>query len=222
MRVSNGDSKMNKIKIWLIGLFLALIVFVMFGTIVLLWYFGVNPSGGFWFFSHVEQVEIEVKQIIPLPTGTFISISVPLNINRTFFDSLKPKIMDNKVAENEEFAIPIQIKNKINQTFYDTKIKISYNKERIYYMHPFKDNKEPLINASEDISYFQEDFYPSDISTILLVGKAKPIEGDLSVETPYTLSVLDENNIPLSIELKDSITITKARDNLSISNTSPQ
>lgn len=123
-----------------------------------------------------DDITINVKQIIPLTPTTFIEVSMPLNTNQSF-ESFHDKLLgiENKIEENKTFAIPIQIENK-NETYYNTKLRLSYNPEYVTVIYPYWNNKQPMKMIDANTFYFDDELTPFSTSKILLVGRTRVLE----------------------------------------------
>jgi len=153
-------------------------------------------------------VTVEIKQIIPLGTpGTYVEISAPLDINLSNYE-LRPKILENEVENDLNFAIPIQIKNK-NEGFYNTRIKIIYNTKYIEILYPYKDDGTPSEKITNDTYSFDKEFTPSSTNIIYLVGKSKNLENEELIEyvgIRYKIKILTEDGKIIK-EIEDYIKI---------------
>lgn len=143
-----------------------------------------------------ENVKIQIKQIIPLPTGTIIEISAPLDINQSSFDSIIPRTGENQIFENTSFVIPIEIENVAAHDYKNTKIILSYGAaEYIRTLYPFSTSKEPLQLIGNDTYVFDNDLKASQKTILLLagnVGLLPPNMKDGGIE--INISIVDDNN----------------------------
>lgn len=154
-----------------------------------------------------KEVEITVKHVVILPTGTIIEASAPLNVSNAF-GFLRPKLGDNDVKQNSSFILPISIKNELNKDFKNTKIKFIYEKKFIEKMYVYSKSKEPLTSLGEDTYSFDNDLIATQEATILVAGKAGQLtDGLVDGRVKYSVIVLDENNQPIN-EINDTIVIT--------------
>jgi|GEM_PF-4313027 len=157
-----------------------------------------------------DKVKVEIRQIIPLPTGTVIVASAPVDINKSL-ESIVPRTGDNEIEENSSFAIPIIVKNTADENFKDTKILLTYEKEFIEKIHPYYSSKEPLKQLENNLFDFDKDLKASQETTLILAGRVRVLPKSLeNGKVLFNISILDENNRTLANK-GDSIIIKKKR-----------
>lgn len=159
------------------------------------------------FLFEKEGIEIKVKQVITLPTGTIIEASIPLNVSAVI-NTLIPRVGDNKVKEGSSFVIPVQVVNN-KEDYVDTKIMFEYEGEFIEGLYLYSWSKNPLDKIGEKIYFFDKDLKSTQDTKILLAGKVKNLPKGLEEgRVKFTLKILDNRSTVISTT-EDTIVITK-------------
>lgn len=157
-----------------------------------------------------DDVEIKVKQVVKLPTGTIIEASAPLNMTKVI-DALMPRVGDNKVEENSSFVIPIEIKNVGDKDFVNTKLMFSYEGEFINGLYLYSWSKSPLQKVDEKIYEFDKDLKATQATKVIVAGSVNKLpDGLADGRVSFSLSILDNGNNVIATT-KDSIVITKQK-----------
>ena len=160
------------------------------------------------FLFEKEEIEVKVKQVITLPTGTIIEASVPLNISAVI-TTLVPRVGDNEIREGSSFVIPVQVVNNDKEDYVDTKLMFEYEDEFIEGLYLYSWSKNPLEKIGEKIYFFDKDLKSTQDTKILLAGKVKNLPKGLEDgRVKFTLKILDNRSTVISTT-EDTIVIIK-------------
>lgn len=156
-----------------------------------------------------DQVKIIIKQIIPLPTGTIIEVSAPLEFNQSFLPNISN--IENKIYESQPFRVEVEIKNEGGTRYENTTIMITYGPNTFEKLIPYDKNGMPLEQIGGRYA-FDNDFLSGQTAVLYLAGQSKPLtEGYGNSNLQFSVIIYRSDGTPIQTQ-PGEIKIYKKQD----------
>jgi hypothetical protein len=170
-------------------------------------------SGCFGIGVATDKMTVTVKQVIPLPTGTVIEVSAPLELNGTdihgIFNDILKSNSGNRITENTAFVIPVVVANG-NFDYEDTTISLDYSGAGVTKLIPYSASRNPLSKREDGRYDFDEELKASQTTELLIAGMTGDVpEGFESASMHFNVTVYAGNGSYITSEV-GSLTIVKA------------
>lgn len=140
--------------------------------------------------QEANNVNIEVKQVIPLTPGAYIEISKELNMSELKFESPQKYI-----STDSYFKIPIVITNNKDIDFDSVYLQITCTSPIIQDLYPYSYSGKPFENVDENFYKFDTRFLARQENDILIFGKSNNLEQNLNEgSTDFTIVAYGESS----------------------------
>lgn len=160
-----------------------------------------------------DDVDVKIKQIIPLAPGTSIEISKDLNMSELKFESPQ-----DDIPTNIYFKIPVEIANNKESDFNTVYIKLLCDSPVLDTLYLYSYSGSPFEKVDENTFKFDTKLLAKQSNEILIMGHANGLQQNLiEGTTQVSLEVYGDNGngeFPLITNVNKVMTIRETNPNI--------
>lgn len=135
------------------------------------------------------NVDVTVKQVIPLTPGAYVEISKDLNMSELSFESPQ-----DYIPTNSTFQIPIVISNNKQNDFENVQVELDSSSPIIDNLYLYSYSGHAFEKIGDNVFKFDNKLLAKQNNEIMIMGKCGPLQQNLiEGAISFTLHVYGEN-----------------------------